>query len=62
MIQQEHGSHAFLALLRDAASGTEIPLQAWGRKLGAAALKPVEAACVSAMAACGARPRVHEIA
>ena len=54
MVQQEHGRHAFFALLRKAASGTEIPLQAWSCKLGAVALKPVEAGCISAMTACGA--------
>ncbi len=34
MTPQEHGRDAFLALLRDAASDTEAPLQAWRSRLG----------------------------
>ncbi len=59
MTQQEHGSHAFLALLRDAASTSEMPLPAWRRSLGAIALNPAEAGRV-ALAACGTGQRVHE--
>ena len=42
-MQQEHGCRAFMALLREAAAGTEAPLAAWRRKLGPA---PVEALVV----------------
>ncbi len=53
MTQQEHGCHAFLALLRDAAVGTEVPVRAWSRKLGMFASKPVEACRLPALGACG---------
>ncbi len=70
MTQQEHGCHAFQALLREAAAGTEIPMRAWRRRLGAIALKPVGWACplagqraagrLPAMAACGFGMRAGE--
>ncbi len=54
MTQQEHGCQAFLALLREAASGTEAPMRAWTSRLGKIALKPVGSACRSALAVCRA--------
>ena len=61
MTQQEHGCHAFLALLREAVPGTEIPLRAWRSGLRAAALEPVDAGLV-AMPTCVTRLRPHEAA
>ena len=34
MTRQDHGRDAFVALLREAAAGTEAPLRAWGCRLG----------------------------
>ena len=59
MTQQEHGCHAFLALLREAVPGTEIPLRAWRSGLRGAGLGPVEEG-MAGMATCVTRLRPHD--